>query len=323
MLINSKKSRTFALSTIMRYPVRALLAFFFICIAWGTTYLAIKIGVTAWPAFLYAGIRQVISGIIIITVALSINKNADLSRKNILHQLLIGFLMITIGNGFVTWSEKFIPSSVAALICAMMPVCAVVINLGINKNERMNALIAVGMALGFCSVALNFKNNFADLGKSKYVIGIIATFIATCSWALGSIVNKKKKAQINPIFNSGLQLGFGGLFLLVGSPFIDNYSKADFYNKDALWALIYLIVIGSVLAYTAYMYALKELPVGLVMVYAYINPLVAVFLGFLLLNEPLNVFTALSFTSILLGVFLVNRGYKQQASAAAIVPLEE
>jgi len=307
----------------MRYPVKALLAFFFICIAWGTTYLAIKIGVAAWPAFLYAGIRQVTSGIIIMSIAFAVHKKADFSWANLRHQLLIGFLMITMGNGLVTWAEKYIPSSIAALICAMMPVCAVIINLAINKQERMNMLITIGMMLGFCGVALNFRDSFTALSNSKYVIGIIATFIATSSWALGSIFNKKKKAVINPVFNSGLQLGFGGLFLLMGSPLVDDYSKADFYNQDALWALAYLIVVGSVLAYTAYMYALKALPVGLVMVYAYINPLVAVFLGFLLLHEPLNLFTALSFASILAGVFLVNKGYKQQASAAAIVPLED
>lgn len=298
----------------MRYPIKALLAFFFICIAWGTTYLAIKVGVSAWPAFLYAGVRQVISGIIIIAVALAINKKVDLSWPNLRHQMLIGFLMITAGNGLVSWGEKFIPSGVAALICAMMPVCAVIINLGMNKSERMNTLIAIGMALGFCGVALNFKDSFADLGNTKYVIGIIATLIATTSWALGSILNKRKKDQVNPVFNSGLQLGFGGVFLLMGSPLIDNYQTADFSNKDALWALIYLIVIGSVLAYTAYMYALKELPVGLVMAYAYVNPLVAVILGFFLLNEPLTIFTGVSFISILLGVYLVNKGYQKQSA---------
>ncbi len=298
----------------MRYPFRALLAFFFICIAWGTTYLAIKVGVMAWPAFLYAGVRQVISGIIIIIAALSIQRQADLSRTNLTRQMLIGFLMITIGNGLVTWSEKFIPSGVAALICAMMPVCAVLINLGMNRRERMNLLITIGIALGFCGVALNFRSNFADLRNGKYIAGIIATFCATSSWALGSIVNKKNKEVINPIFNSGLQLGFGGIFLLIGSPFIDDYHQARFMDHDALWALVYLIIVGSVLAYTAYMYALKELPVGLVTVYAYVNPLVAVVLGYLLLKEPLNIYTGLSFVSILLGVFLVNRGYKQQAS---------
>jgi drug/metabolite transporter (DMT)-like permease len=301
----------------MRYPLKALLAFLFICIAWGTTYLAIKVGVTYWPALLYAGIRQVISGIIIIAIALAIDRKVDLTWNNLRHQLFIGFLMITLGNGLVSWGEKFIPSGVAALICGMMPLCAVLINVGLNKDERMNALILAGTTLGFGGVALNFKDSIADLYNSKYLVGMLVTLCATTSWALGSIVNKKKKKQVNPVFNSGLQLGFGGLFLLAGSPVIDDYNRADFHNRDALWALAYLIIIGSVLAYTAYMYALKELPVGVVMLYAYVNPLVAVLLGYWLLHEPLTIFTVLSFISIMLGVYLVNRGYSRQMLTSA------
>ncbi len=304
----------------MRYPLKPLLALLFICIAWGTTYLVIKVGVMAWPAFLFAGIRQVVSGILLVSVALAISRKADLSWPNLRHQMLCGFLMITVGNGLVSWGEKFIPSGVAALICAMMPVCAVILNLGINKNERMNTLIAIGMALGFAGVALNFKDSFKDLHNTKYIVGIIATFCATSAWALGSIINKKKKTHINPIFNSGLQLGFGGLFLLAGSPLIDNYTSANFGDMHAFWALVYLIIIGSVLAYTAYMYALKTLPVGLVLSYAYVNPLVAVLLGFWLLHEPLTIYTGLSFVAIVLGVFLVNKGYKQQALPLSEIP---
>lgn len=297
----------------MRYPPKALFALFFICIAWGTTYLVIKVGVAAWPAFLFAGVRQVISGIILIGVALAISRKTDLSWTNLRHQMLCGFLMITVGNGLVSWGEKYIPSGVAALICAMMPVCAVLINLGINKRERMNALIIAGMALGFAGVALNFKDSFAELGNAKFITGILATFCATTAWALGSIITKKQKTLINPVFNAGLQLGFGGLFLLMGSPLVDNYSTASFGDPRALWALAYLVIVGSVLAYTAYMYALKALPVGLVMLYAYVNPLVALLLGYWLLSEPLTIFTLLSFASIVLGVFLVNKGCRQQA----------
>ena len=99
--------------------------------------------------------------------------------------------MITIGNGLVSWGEKYIDSGVAALICAMMPVFAVIINLGINKKEKLNYLIMIGMTLGFFGVALNFRDSFQDLGNTKYIGGIIATLVATCSWALGSILGKK------------------------------------------------------------------------------------------------------------------------------------
>lgn len=300
----------------MSTKTKAWLAFLSICIIWGTTYLAIKIGVMAFPSFLFAAIRQVAAGAIIMGIAWGMQRKADFSRSNLRLQMLIGFLMITMGNGLVTWGEKYIPSGVAALICAMMPVFGVLINLGINRAERLNWIIVFGMILGFCGVALNFRNSIADLTNTAYIAGIIATLIATTSWAVGSIIGKRKRSPVNPVFNSGLQLFFGGVFLFITSPFADDYSKGNFTDPAALWSLLYLIVVGSVLAYTAYMYALKELPVGIVMVYAYVNPLVAVLLGWWWLSEPLTWYTALSFMAIVAGVYIVNIGYKREQERA-------
>lgn len=307
-LFCSEKSCDFCL--VMKGNTKAYLAWLFVCIVWGTTYLGIKVAVLAYPPFAFAATRQIVSGLIIAAVALGMSRQVDLSRKNLLHQMLVGFLMITLGNGVVSWAEKYVPSGVAALICSMMPIGGVIINLAISKEERINGIIGLGMLLGFGGVALIFKNNVSDLGDPRYLAGIGGLLCATFSWALGSIINKRRPGKINPVFNSGLQLLFGGLFLAIVSPFADDYSQADLANKEAFWALMYLIVFGSVLAYTAYMYALKELPVGLVMIYAYINPLVAVIVGYFW-GEPLSIWTGLSFVTIISGVFIVNQGYKR------------
>jgi len=307
----------------MQTKTKAWLALIFICIAWGTTYAAIKICVLAYPAFLLAGTRQLTAGIIILAIALVLKGKGDLSFRNIRHQMLVGFLMITVGNGLVSWGEKYIPSGVAALICAMMPVFAVMINLGLNKKEKLNWLIGIGMILGFLGVALNFRDSLSDLGNAKYLGGIIGTLIATLSWAFGSIIGKKSPEQQNPVFNSGLQVIFGGLFLLVVSLFTDDYSHTDYTNIQAFWSLLYLIIIGSVAAYTAYMFALKELPVGIVMTYAYVNPLVAVLLGWWWLGEPLTWVTGASFIGIVLGVYLVNLGYKREKEKATAISIAE
>ena len=306
----------------MPQKTKAYLALLFVCIAWGTTYLAIKVGVTHYPSFLFAGIRQVAAGVIIMGIAFLFNRQVQLTSSNIKHNMLVGFLMITVGNGLVSWAEQYVPSGVAALICAMMPLFAVMINLMGSDRERINPLIVIGMILGFGGVAINFKDNISDLGKTSYIGGIIALLCATSCWALGSIVNKRRTQQVNPSFNAGMQLFFGGAFLLCISPFVDNYNKANFGNMDAFWALMYLIVVGSVIAYTVYMFALKELPVGLVMIYAYVNPLVAVVLGYWWLKEPITLYTALSFISILLGVYLVNRGYKREHLKALLAQKE-
>lgn len=296
----------------MRTNTKAYIALIFVCIVWGTTYMAIRVGVMHYPAFLFAGIRQTVAGFILMVIALAVSKKKDLSARNVLRQMLVGFLMLSLGNGCVTWGEKYIPSGIAALLCSMMPLFAVSFNLFSSKKDHFNSTIGLGMLLGVCGVGLIFRNNLADITKPEYIGGMLAVIIATASWALGSIINKKNTDPVNPFFNSGLQLFFGGLFMFIISPAVDTYQGLQLWNRDGLLALLYLITFGSVLAYAAYMYALSALPVGIATIYAYINPLIAVIVGYLVLNEELNIYTGLAFVTIAVSVFMVNKGYRQQ-----------
>ena len=122
----------------MNKRTKAYIALLFICLVWGTTYLVIRIAVLHCPSFLFAGLRQVISGIIIMSIGYLMSKRIDISKDNLLHQALVGFLLITVGNGLVSWGEMHIPSGAAALICSLMPIVSVIINLGISKNEKIN-----------------------------------------------------------------------------------------------------------------------------------------------------------------------------------------
>ncbi|MBC7554853.1 MAG: EamA family transporter [Taibaiella sp.] len=291
---------------------KAYIALIFICIVWGTTYLAIRVGVLHYPAFLFAGVRQVISGIVLLTGALLVNKNKDMSWPNIRRQMLVGFLLLTVGNGCVTWGEKTVPSGIAALICSLMPIFAVLFNLVSSSREKFNWIIGAGMLLGTGGVALIFRHSITEVSNSAYLLGIGAILLATSCWALGSIINRKNTNPVNPFFNSGLQLFFGGIFMLVLSPAVDDFSNFQPWDKNGLIALAYLIVFGSVLAYTAYMYVLSKLPVGIATIYAYVNPLVAVVLGALLLHEEVSIYTVLAFVAIISSVVIVNRGYRKQ-----------
>jgi len=300
----------------MARQTKAYIALIFICIVWGTTYLAIRVGVAHYPAMLFAGTRQFIAGIILITAALAINKNKDLSKKNILLQMLVGFLMLSLGNGGVTWGEKYIPSGIAALICSMMPLFAVLINLASSKKDHFNATIGAGLVLGICGVGLIFRQSFSDMSNPLFLQGIITTLLATAGWAAGSIVNKTNKNPVNPFFNSGLQLLFGGLFMLILSPALDSYRGFHLWDRDGLLSLIYLIIFGSALAYAAYMYTLSKLPIGVATLYAYVNPLIAVLTGYVFLHEPLNIYTGMAFVAIIISVYLMNRGYRKQHKEA-------
>jgi drug/metabolite transporter (DMT)-like permease len=305
-------------SIIMKNQTKAYIAYAFICIIWGTTYLAIRVAVLHYPPYLMAGTRQVLSGLVLVAIALMINRQVDLSRKNIMQQAIIGFLLITMGNGLVTWAEQYIQSGIAALICSTMPISAVLINI-VNGKERLNLRVILGMLLGFSGVAVVFHeslNQQASGDNQIFIIGIIALFVATFSWALGSLFNKRNVDAKNSLFNAGLQVIIGGSFMFIISPFVDHYEHLVLWNEEGFWAVVYLIVFGSVLAYAAYMYALKVLPVGFVTSYAYVNPLVAVLLGSWMLDESLNMYTILAFVMIIMGIFIVRSGYKKQQAIA-------
>lgn len=296
----------------MTRQTKAYVALVFICIVWGTTYLAIRVGVMHYPPFLFAGVRQVVAGGILGVVALMLNRQVDLSGKNLMRQALLGFLMLTVGNGGVTWAEKYIPSGIAALLCSMMPIFAVAFNLVSAKKEQFNAMIGGGILLGICGVGLIFRNNIADLGNPQYLGGMLGILMATAGWAYGSTLSKKYGASLNPLFNAGVQLTLGGVFMLLISAVVEDSSNAFVWNRDGVLSLVYLITFGSVLAYAAYMFALRVLPVGVATIYAYVNPLIAVMAGYLFLNEQLNIYVGLAFVAIVISVFLVNKGYRQQ-----------
>ncbi len=303
----------------MSTNTKAYGALLFICIVWGTTYLAIKILVEVYPALLAAGVRQVFSGLVIGAIALSINRRTDLSRLHIARQALIGTLMIAVGNGLVSWSQKSIPSGVAAMVCATMPIWAVGLGLLLSRKERINGLIAAGMALGLAGVALIVATKPADASRpaastTAAVWGIALTLLATMGWAAGSVFSRRWKRDANPLFDAGVQVVAGGIVLLIASMFAEDHSAPFRADPRALWSFGYLVVFGSVLAYTFYQYALKHLPVGVATLYAYVNPLVAVVLGYFA-GEGASGWTAVSFAGIVGGVYLVNRGYRRQQAA--------
>jgi drug/metabolite transporter (DMT)-like permease len=194
----------------------------------------------------------------------------------------------------------------------MMPIFAVLLNLFSSKKDHFNGMIGIGLLLGTCGVGLIFRHNIADVAQPSYLGGIFLTLIATASWAMGSLINKRQGGLTNPFFNSGLQLLFGGIFMLMISPFADSYAGFQLWNTEGILALIYLITFGSAIAYAAYMYALSVLPVGIATIYSYVNPLIAVVAGYLFLHEDINIYTGLAFITIAVSVFVINKGYRAQ-----------
>ena len=287
-------------------PYAALAA---ICLIWGTTYLALRIAVQSFPPFLFVVIRQLIAGSILVAFMLTVGKAKLPPAKEIFKQAVGGFFMLSMGNGLVAWAEVHIPSGVAAIICSLMPMVVILINLTMNKDEKPTIPIVLGVAIGFAGIVMIFGEHLEDFSNTQYLLGIVMTFLATLSWAGASVWIKKRQTDGNPFLNAGLQMFFAGVWLIPFAFAFDDLNSVK-WSTESVYSLVYLVVVGSIIAYACYAYALKKLPMTIVSMYAYVNPLVAIVLGWLVLDEKLNMKIGLAFLLTMSGIYIVNRGYQ-------------
>lgn len=290
--------------------LRAYAALAVVCLLWGTTYFALRIGVETFPPFLFSAIRQVVAGGVLLA-GLWLTGNLSVRRGDLLHQSVPGILMLALGNGVVGWCERYISSGLAALILSLIPVFVVLINYASGLDRRRpHRLIIGGLFLGCLGIVLIFRDNLKDLARPEYFLGMVIAFGACLAWAAGSVYAKHKTSPASHVLqNAALQLFSGGLALLPLSLFLDDYSELKAVTAPSIWALVYLIVFGSIVGYSCFVYALKHLPIGVTSLYAYINPFIAILLGFFFLQEPLTGITFLALTAALSGVYCINKGY--------------
>ncbi len=270
-----------------------------------------RIGVMQFPPFLFAALRQIPAGLLLCGF-LILAKSEKLPSLNELRiHAFRGFLMITCGNGLVSWAEVLVPSGLAAIICSTMPVVVILINLTINRTEFPNWIVVLGVLIGLCGILLVFSEYLSDFANPGYRLGIMFIFVATIAWAVGSVLTKQRANKSNPFFNAGMQMLFGGLFCLPLSFAFDDLSNV-IVSSEVVYALLYLSLIGSIAAFSMYAYTLAKLPITIASLYSYVNPLVAVVLGWLVLSEKLNMKIGLAFLITVLGIYLVSYGYQRQ-----------
>jgi drug/metabolite transporter (DMT)-like permease len=269
------------------------------------------IGVESFPPFLFSAIRQFLAGLILMIVLFLLGK-LKFSKSDFIHQSIPGILMITLGNGVIGWSERYIPSGLAALIVSILPVYIVGINyfLGTDKRKPNNAIL-LGLLLGCIGIFLMFRDNLKDLINPDYLNGMLVAFLACLAWAFGSIYAKSKPSSANVLTNAAIQMFSGGVGLFLLSIFLDDYSELKTVTSESLWALAYLTLFGSILTYSCFVYALEKLPLGVVSLYAYANPFIALLLGFFFLNESVTWITGLALITTLSGIYFINRGYQK------------
>ena len=294
-------------------PILAYLALTVVCIVWGTTYFAMRIGVATFPPFLFSGIRHTIAGSLMLVLLKCSDRLSTLTKSDIIRQTIPGILMVALGNGIIGWSEKYIPSGLAALIVSIMPVYIVAINyLSGADQKKPNIQIITGLLLGSLGILMMFKDNVKDLANPEYVLGMLIAFGACLAWATGTIYAKHKPSKANIITNAAVQLTMGGITLLIMGAFFEDFNSLNTVSAASIWSLIYLIFFGSIVAYSCFVYAIKKLPLELSSIYAYVNPFIALLLGFLFLDEKITSTTVLALISALGGIYWINKGYQKQ-----------
>lgn len=296
--------------------VLAYIALGVICIVWGTTYTAIKFAVRDFPPFMLVGMRQTAAGLIMLSMALATGKlspkaegYSTLTWRYIGLQAITGLATITGGNGFITWGIRFVSSGLASVIGALTPVMVLAINFAWHRRgEKLNKYTIAGVTLGFAGLAFIFNHGWHDFLNPDYRWGIAGCFASCFTWSLGTVMAKRFNAPgVSPMVNAGIQVTTGGLGGFVLSILFDT-SHTIHHTTQGWTSLIYLITIGSALAFTLYMFVLKHLSATAASVYSYINPAVAVILGWLVLNEGLSMFEVTGMCITLAGVWLVNKG---------------
>ncbi|RZK48857.1 MAG: permease [Pedobacter sp.] len=295
-----------------KFDVKLVLCLVIVAIVWGTTYLGISIAVHEIPAWYVAGSRQVIAASIL---GIYLWYKGMLAWKGWTYtgrQILLSLLMIVIANGMTTYAEKSIPSGLTSLLNALSPLLVFIgsVFLGMQKATIRSIF---GILLGFLGVAFIFRDGLTDLLNPAYRIGLLCIGIAISGWSIGTLVVKKnfnKFKSDSVLSDLFYQFTFAAIFQLILALIFDPIPAIHNWSLKSILAVFYLGIFGSVIGYFCYHYALKRVSAIQVSILSYVNTIIALFLGWLILAEKLSYDLIIATILILLGVFLTN--YKKR-----------
>ncbi|MDF2530525.1 MAG: DMT(Drug/metabolite transporter) superfamily permease [Clostridia bacterium] len=281
---------------------KALLAYLAVCFFWGSTYLAIRVGVQDSPPLLFAGIRFIIAGALMLGYCKFKGYELPKDKSDITNMVIVGLLMLLCGNGLVVYAEQWVSSGIASLIIATVPLFMAIIEFFFLRSVKMDFKSVSGLLLGFGGAA------YLILGDTATAVidlkGLILLMLASLFWAAGSVHSKAIKFKGHIFANIGTQMFAGGIGLTIVSLIKGEFAEVHFTLNSVL-ALIYLIVFGSFVGYSCYIYILQKWTAAKAGTYAYVNPIVAIILGALLLGEPITISVVISMIVVIIGIVLV------------------
>ena len=280
-------------------------AFFAIYVIWGSTYLLNKMAVAQLSPFMLAGVRFVVAGLLIFAIALLMGKSIRISRRQFLNTVLAGFLFLSFGNGMVVWALKYVDSNFAALEISAQPL-VILLMMWILQGKKIQPMSLVGVGLGIIGIYL-LINQDAVVTHEYAPAGIGMIFAAMLAWAYGSIFVGKADLPPNYFVNTGYQMITGGIMLwIISLAFGEEWVPLEVWESRTFWAMGLLILFGSIVAFTSFNYLLKVVSPEKVATNTYVNPIVAMFLGWYFLQEPIPLQSMLAAGILLTGVYFIN-----------------
>jgi len=279
-------------------------------ILWGSTYLAIRVGVQTIPPFLLAAIRFLVAGGLLYGWRRLV-KDPSPTRLEWRSAAVVGFFMLVAGNGTLAWAEQRVVSGIAALIVGTSPIWMVLIDAIRPGGRRPNFQTGLGILIGFAGIALLIgPGGFSGNGQSIDPIGLAALVFCAITWSAGSLINRDAKLPESPLMGISMEMLAGGVMLLLLGTLTGEWSRLELakVSTASLVGLLYLIVFGAMIGFSAYLWLLRVAPTPLVSTYAYVNPLIAIFVGNLLADELLTARILIAALVIVSSVALINTG---------------
>lgn len=286
-------------------PTLIILAFFAIYVIWGSTYLLNKIAVTELPAFMLAGMRFIVAGILIFLIARIMGLKIVITWRQFFNTAIAGFLFLGFGNGVVVWALKFVDSGFAALEISAQPL-VVLLLMRLIQGKKIKTMSIVGVVLGFIGIYLLVSQK-EIISQDGSVWGMILIFLAMLSWGYGSLFVAKADLPKNYLVNTGYQmLTGGGMMLLFSGLIAEQWTSPLTWSSEVQWSMVLLIIFGSIVAFTAFNYLLQVVSPEKVATSTYVNPIIALLLGWYFLDEQITLQSIIAAIVLLTGVYFIN-----------------
>lgn len=300
-------------------------ALIIVYIVWGSTYLAIRFAVETMPPFLMAAARFLLAGTILYAWQ-RLTGGPKPTLQEWRSASVIGLFLLLGGNGGVVWAEQYVHSGIAALLIGSSPLWMVLLDAIRPRGTRPSWQTAAGILIGFAGIALLIgPGQIAGTGGDRFSQGILVLLAASFLWSVGSLYGRRARLPARPLLGTGMEMLVGGIGLLITGSLVGEWDRLDLASISAasLWGFAYLVTFGALVGFAAYTWLLRVAPTPLVSTYAYVNPLIAILLGYLLAQEPLSLRILIAALIIVSSVALINTSrfaHSRPQPEAAISP---